>query len=88
MDEGPIKSPDDIQWGEMEGHRIPGMCKDDASRWASAFCYYAKKNGHDLDEGWMASWFANAIETSWDARVERSSPPTKPNIADHLTVVK
>jgi hypothetical protein len=45
---------------------------DDASKWAAAFCAIAGRLGHDLDEGWMISWFANAIEHSYDVRTGRS----------------
>ena len=38
----------------------------DASVWAKEFCRIAKTLGHDLDEGWMISWFANAIMTGYD----------------------
>lgn len=41
---------------------------DDAAKWAAAFCAIAKKQGHDIDEGWMIGWFANAIEHSSDCR--------------------
>jgi hypothetical protein len=34
----------------------------DATVWAKEFCAVAKEQGHDLDEGWMITWFANAIE--------------------------
>lgn len=51
---------------------------DDGSLWAEAFCQIAKKNGLDIDEGWMIGWFANAIEASWDKRTRRAEPSTKP----------
>ena len=42
---------------------------DDAEKWAAAFCQIAAKLGHTgIDEGWMISWFANAIEHSSDVR--------------------
>ena len=34
----------------------------DGGVWAREFCDIAKKNGHDLDEGWVIGWMANAIE--------------------------
>jgi hypothetical protein len=37
---------------------------DDAAKWASEFCKIARDLGHDIDEGWMIGWFANAIEHS------------------------
>lgn len=54
---------------------------DDASRWAAAFCQIAKTKGLEIDEGWMITWFANAIEQSADVRRWRSEPPTKPILA-------
>ena len=46
----------------------------DAAKWAAAFCETAKKHGHDLDEGWMIAWFANAIMVSHD--ITRGVRPT------------
>jgi hypothetical protein len=37
---------------------------DDAAKWAAEFCKIARDLGHDIDEGWMIGWFANAIEYS------------------------
>ncbi len=34
----------------------------DAEKWAAEFCKIARDKGHDLDEGWVLGWFANAIE--------------------------
>ncbi|MBS0343806.1 MAG: hypothetical protein JSS56_25150 [Proteobacteria bacterium] len=42
---------------------------DKADKWAAAFCQHARKVGHDIDEGWMIGWFANAIEHSHHVRV-------------------
>jgi hypothetical protein len=53
-------------FGEAELLSILG---DDASKWAAAFCQAAAKLGHRLDEQWMTTWFANAIETA-KARIE------------------
>ena len=38
----------------------------DGSRWAAEFCKIARDKGHDLDEGWMLGWFANAIMAGYD----------------------
>jgi hypothetical protein len=38
----------------------------DARDWAAAFCKIAKKQGHDIDEMWMVSWFANALMRGYD----------------------
>jgi hypothetical protein len=45
---------------------------DNAAKWAAAFCAIAKTLGHDIDEGWMIAWFANAIEASHDKRTGRA----------------
>jgi hypothetical protein len=37
---------------------------DDAAKWAAEFCKIARDHGLNIDEGWMISWFANAIEHS------------------------
>ena len=50
---------------------------DDAAKWAAAFCQHAKKiDSRAPDEGWMISWFANAIEHSTLVRNARA--PTVP----------
>ena len=43
----------------------------DARDWAKAFCKIAKQHGHDIDEGWMVSWFANALMRGFDEREMR-----------------
>lgn len=45
----------------------------DAKDWAEAFCRIAKEQGHDLDEGWMITWFANALMRGFDEGVARSA---------------
>lgn len=52
----------------MTSGKMLSALGDDASKWAAAFCQHAKKLGHDIDEGWMIGWFANAIEHSSDVR--------------------
>lgn len=52
----------------MSGPDLLRACRDDARKWASAFCQHAKKQGHDIDHDWMVGWFANAIEHSHDVR--------------------
>lgn len=54
------------------------LLRDDASLWAAAFCQIARKHGHEIDEGWMIGWFANAIENAWEIRMRRSLPETVP----------
>jgi hypothetical protein len=39
----------------------------DARDWAEAFCRIAADLGHPgIDEGWMISWFANALMRGYD----------------------
>lgn len=58
-------------WG-MSGPLMLAACCDDATKWAAAFCEHAQRLGHPgIDEGWMISWFANAIEHSHDVRTGR-----------------
>lgn len=44
----------------------------DARDWAEAFCKIAKAHGHDLDEGWITTWFANALMRGFDEYAARS----------------
>lgn len=54
---------------KMDGPELLAYCRDDATKWAEAFCFTAKRTyGLDIDEGWMIGWFANAIEHSQDVR--------------------
>lgn len=67
----------------MDGLMMLSACRDDAAKWAAAFCQHAKKFGHsDIDEGWMIGWFANAIEQSHAVRV------TYPESNSHADLVK
>ena len=46
----------------------------DARDWAAAFCKVAAKNGHvGIDEGWMISWFANALMRGFDEANDRAA---------------
>jgi len=48
----------------------------DAREWARQFLAICKKNGDPLlDEGWLISWFANAIETGRTHEYRRHLPP-------------
>lgn len=38
----------------------------DAQKWAEEFCRIARDKGHNLDEGWIVGWFANAIMAGYD----------------------
>lgn len=46
----------------------------DARDWAKAFCDIANAQGHVLDEGWMISWFANALMRGYDEAQMRRAP--------------
>lgn len=51
--------------------------KDDAGAWAAQFRNTAIKLGYsDMDEGWLISWFANAIVTGQDI-ARRSAAPAQ-----------
>lgn len=65
-------------WTEVPGHTLPERLGDNGAAWAEAFCQHARKVGHEIDEGWMIGWFANAIEASWEKRTRRAQPPTHP----------
>ncbi len=69
----------------MESYLLLYALGDDAGLWAKAFCQHVKKlEGHDLDEGWVLGWFANAIEHSTDVRRWRSQPQTSPVIDPNI----
>lgn len=51
---------------------------DDASKWASEFCRVARSREMDIDEGWMTTWFANAIEHSWTVRTRNAGRQDSP----------
>jgi hypothetical protein len=57
-----------IDYMSMEATTMLVAVGDDAAKWAAAFCQIAKALGHEIDEGWMICWFANAIEHSTDVR--------------------
>jgi hypothetical protein len=46
----------------MNGPELLEALGDNASLWATAFCQIAKTHNLDIDEDWMTTWFANAIE--------------------------
>jgi hypothetical protein len=60
-----------IDYTTMSTRDMLDAVRDDASKWATAFCQYAKIQGFDIDEGWMIGWFANAIEHASTIRNER-----------------
>lgn len=47
----------------------------DARDWSRAFCKIARAQGHDLDEGLMTTWFANALMRGWDEHAARCARP-------------
>lgn len=52
----------------------------DARDWAEAFCKIATKLGYKdaegkpVDEGWMTTWFANALMRGYDQRSSEGLP--------------
>lgn len=56
-----------MMYAEMSGPELLAACRDDATKWAAAFCEIIS-DGLAIDEGLMIGWFANAIETSYDVR--------------------
>ena len=75
------KRPD---YSAMTEPQLLNAMGDDASQWAAAFCQIAKRHGHDLDEGWMIGWFANAIEHSTQVRTRRMAAETQPVLTQPL----
>ena len=62
---------EELDFTTMSGVDLLDYCRDDASKWAEAFCQIKQKQGwsaDDIDEGLMTCWFANAIEHSSDVR--------------------
>lgn len=55
----------------------------DATDWAAAFCKIANAkgikdaNGQPLDEGWMVTWFANALMRGFDEHASRTPSRTE-----------
>lgn len=85
MGEQQCATPD---YTAMDGGALLTALGDDASIWATAFAQHAKKvqaRGEDvLDEGWLTTWFASAIEHSSDVRRRRSEPSTRPVLSKPL----
>jgi hypothetical protein len=53
----------------QNGWEILSRLGDDASKWAAEFNKTAVRLGYsEMDEGWLITWFANAIEHSGDVR--------------------
>lgn len=54
-----------VDYTAMGAAEMLDAMRDDATKWAAAFCQAAKKLGYgQIDEDWMVVWFANAIEHS------------------------
>jgi|GEM_PF-2809134 len=54
----------------MKDSDLLSELKDDATKWAEAFCQTFPDT--NIDEGLLQTWFANAIECSYDIRKEKS----------------
>jgi hypothetical protein len=70
-DQQPMTTREELDFTTMSGVDLLDYCRDDASKWAEAFCQIKQKQGwsaDDIDEGLMTCWFANAIEHSSDVR--------------------
>lgn len=60
---------DKPDYTEMDGPALLAALRDDGMKWAVAFNQHAVQLGYsEMDEGWLCSWFANAIEHSTDVR--------------------
>lgn len=69
---------------KLQDHKLLEALADHADRWAAAFCQIAKRHGLEVDEGWMVTWFANAIENSWTVRMERGLGDKAPALFDPM----
>lgn len=70
---------DEIDYTRMQASEMLGNLGDDGAKWAAAFRQHAEKLGHaGMDEGWLAGWFANAIEHSSDVRRWAAEPTPNP----------
>lgn len=66
---------DKAMMGQETECQLLDRLADDASKWAAEFRKTATSLGYsDMDEGWLITWFANAIEHSSDVR-RLTSPP-------------
>ena len=77
--------PGEICYTDMESNILLEALADDAAKWAAAFNQHARKLGYQgMDEGWLISWFANAIEHSSDVRRWRKEGAAVPSNPQHL----
>jgi hypothetical protein len=85
---------DKIQKPKHEPAPISVHSTTDARVWADEFCRIAETKGLSIDNGWMLSWFANAIMTGHDHAErkhgkevkELGTIPTPPTPAHHVTI--
>jgi hypothetical protein len=62
-----------IDYTKMDGPGLLAACGADAEKWAVAFNQHAVKLGYsEMDEGWLTTWFANAIIHSYDVATGRA----------------
>ena len=66
MSSGSIRQPVQVDYTIMDSPTLLAVCGVDAVKWAAAFCQIAGKHGHNLDEDWMVTWFANAMMAMHD----------------------
>lgn len=81
-------NPNEIDYTALGVIDLLAALDDDAAKWAKAYRQHAlmvQARGDDpLDEGWLITWFANAIERSSDVRRWRGEPPTFPVLTKDL----
>jgi hypothetical protein len=62
--------PEAPDYTTMDGATLLKELGDDAAKWAAAFRQSAQKLGYaDMDEQWLAGWFASAIEHATTVRL-------------------
>jgi len=75
----------DPDYTSMPGPDLPALLGVDAAKWAAAFCQIATKLGYKgpeglpIDEGWMVSWFANAMMAMHDHLRPEDAPRRLPD---------
>ena len=70
----------------LDGPKLLDVLRDNAANWAAAFNQHAVKLGYsEMDEGWLITWFANAIEHSHDVRHGVERPPVLPDGSSFFT---
>lgn len=56
----------------------------DARDWAESFCKIAKGKGLEIDQGWMVSWFANALMRGFDEANSRRAVQDEVRAAESI----